>query len=326
MRNKVSISIIAVLFALFAFTAHAQVRDTDISLDISPQYPAPDQSVTATLSSFSTDLDKANISWSLNGQEKSVDVGKKSLSFEMGTVGQSTTIQARIDTVDGQSLIKNIVVTPAEVDMLWQGDDAYTPPFYKGKTLVPEEGTFKVVAMPNLVTSYGRVDPENLSYAWIQDENNQPDASGWGKNYFTFKNSYLDKDNVVTVTASDISGTTSAQGTITLNTVSPEILFYRNDPKLGTDYSTTIADGYNLNNNGETFVVEPYFFEPKDITSPDLSFNWSINDTDTDTPTPKNILSIKPNPGQSGTAKIAVTITNTATLFQTLEKDITVNF
>ncbi len=326
MRNKIIISLVAILFICSALSVSAQARTTDLILSLSPKYPMPNQSVTATLSSFAIDLNKANISWSVSGTESAVGIGKKTFSFDMGNVGEPLSIQARIDTVDGQSLVKNILATPAEVDMLWEGDDSYAPPFYKGRTLVTGEGTFKVVAIPNITTSYGHLNPNNVSYTWVKDANNQPSVSGWGKNYFIFKNSYLDKDNVIEVTASDISGNTSAGGRITLQTVAPEILFYENNPKLGTNYATAITNGFTINNIGESFAVEPYFFSSKNIDNGDLAFDWSINDIPTQTPSPINILSIKPNSGESGIAKIAVAITNTKSLFQTLTKELRINF
>ncbi|MCX6754985.1 MAG: hypothetical protein NT068_00390 [Candidatus Nomurabacteria bacterium] len=323
MRNKV---LILIFFMLFAFIAHADVHESDVILSTSPKYPNPNQNVTATISTNATDLNKANIHWSINGKEFIVGVGKKNFSFDMGGVGESLTIQARIDTIDGQSIVKNILTTPAEVDMLWEGDDSYSPPFYKGKTLVPEEGTFKVVAMPNLTTKYGHMNPENLSYSWILDSKSQPSDSGWGKNYLILKNSYLDDNNIVEVTASDISGSTNAGGKITLNTVNPEIYFYKNDPKFGILYNNIVGNGFNLDTGGATFIAEPYFFSPKNIDSPNLNFNWIINGSQTSTPTPKNVLSIKPNPNESGTAKIRLTITNIKTLSQTLTKEFNVNF
>lgn len=323
MRTKVSILI---FFMLFAFIAHAEVRESDIILSTSPKYPSPNQHVTATISTNATDLNKANISWSIGGKEIISAIGKKTFIFDMGSIGESISIQAKIDTVDGQSITKNILSTPAEVDMLWEGDDSYVPPFYKGKTLVSEEGTFKVVAIPNMTTKYGHMTPENLSYAWTKDNSGQPNDSGWGKNYLIFKNSFLDDKNVIEVTASDLSGDTSTVGKITLSTTNPEIVFYKNDLKLGILYNNTIGDGFNLDTGGATFIAEPYFFSPKNIDSPNLNFDWVINGSQTSTPTPKNVLSIKPNPNESGTAKIRLTITNIKTLSQTLTKEFNVNF
>ena len=326
MSKKYSILILTLVIASFGFFASAQVRNTDIVLNISPEYPGPNQNVNATLNSYVINLDKANISWSINDQEMGGGVGKKSFSFKTGNVESPTTLSATIETVDGQNLLKTIIITPADIDMLWEAYDSYTPPFYKGKALAPSQGIFKVVAVPNLVIQGGKVNINNLSYVWNQDGKVKPDSSGWGKNYFIFQNSYLDKGNIVNVKISDISGDANASGKIILSTTNPKILFYKTDPSLGVKWEAALNNGSVINSTGEVITVEPYFFSPKDINSSNLTFDWSINGNKIQTPEPKNILSIKPEAGQSGSATIKVLINNTKTLFQTLEKQISVSF
>ena len=326
MLKKCSVLFFILIFTLFGFFANAQVRSTDIVLSISPENPNPNQNVNATLSSHSIDLDKANISWSVNGQDSINGIGKKSFLFKVGNAGSSNTLSATIDTIDGQSLLKTLTIAPANVDMLWEAYDAYTPPFYKGKTLVPSQGSFKVVAMPNLINQTGKVDMNNLSYAWKKDGDPQLDSSGWGKNYLIFQNSYLDENNTAEVKVSDISGGTNASGKITLTTSTPKILFYENDPKLGTKWEKALTDGFTIKPTGQTFVIEPYFFSPKDISSSDLSFDWSLNGQNITTPSPKNILSIKPDVGQTGNAIIKISINNVNTLFQSMDKQLSISF
>ncbi len=323
---KNSIIIFSLVIAFIGFFAHAQVHDADIVLGISPQYPNPNQNVTATISSHSIDLDKANITWMVNDQQTSIGIGKKTFSFKTGTSGIPLVLSVMIDTIDGQSISKTATINPANVDMLWEAYDAYVPPFYRGKALAPSQGQFKVVAVPNLINQSGKVNINNLSYVWKKDDNAQLNSSGWGKNYFIFQNSYLDKGNTVEVKVSDISGGTNASGKINLNIVNPKILFYENDPQLGIKWETALNDGFLINKDGETINAEPYFFSPKDITSSDLTFDWSLNGEKISTPDPKNILSIKPEAGQSGNAIIKVDINNVNTLFQSMSKQINVSF
>jgi hypothetical protein len=318
--------ILIIIFAVFGSFAHAQVRNTDIVLDISPQYPNQNQNVTATLSSYATNLDKAHISWSTNNQETSEGIGKKVFYFTTGNLGSSLTLTATINTVDGQSIQKTIIVISADIDMLWEASDSYAPPFYKGRTLAPSQGAFKVVAMPSLINNGGKVNVNNLSYVWTKDGDIQPDSSGWGKNFFIFQNSYLDKENIVEVKVSDITGGANTAGTIQLQTSIPEIVFYEDDPLLGVRWENALKDGARVNREGETLVAEPYFFSPKNINSPDLALDWFLNGEQIQIPNPKNMLSIKPENGQSGNAIIRVVVNNINTLFQSLEKQINVQF
>ena len=326
MRKKYIILTLVLTTAFAGFFARAQVRDTDIVLSISPQYPSQNQSVNATLNSHSINLDKANIFWSVNDQETSGGIRKKSFSFKTEDTGSFTVLSVTIDTVDGQSISKTMTITPAELDMLWEAYDSYTPPFYKGKALVTSQGTLKIVAVPSIINQNGKVNINNLSYVWKKDSKTQSDSSGWGKNYFIFQNSYLDKGNIIEVKVSDISGGASTSGKITLNTTNPKILFYQNDPALGVKWERTLNNGFTINPNGETLTVEPYFFSPQNLNSADLVFDWSLNGEKIQTPSPKNILSIKPEAGQSGSATIKVVVNNIRTLFQSIEKQINVRF
>jgi hypothetical protein len=326
MQKKYLILILTLIIAFAGVFACAQVRDTDIVFNVSPEYPNPNQNVNVILSSHVINLDKANISWSVNDQETSVGIGKKSFSFKMGDLGMPTVLSVIIDTIDGQSIPKTMTITPAGVDMLWEAYDSYTPPFYKGKALAPSQGIFKVVAMPNLINQYGKVKAGNLSYVWTKDDKVQTDSSGWGKSYMIFQNSYLDKENIAEVKVSDISGGVNASGKITLRTTNPKILFYRNDPQLGEKWESALNSGFTINPDGETIVLEPYFFSPKNIDSSSLTFDWFLNGEKISTPDPKNILSIKPEAGQSGSATIKVVINNINTLFQSMEKQISVSF
>lgn len=323
-KNLILLSVF--LFTFVGFFANAQIRNTDVILDISPQYPGPNQSITAILGSHVVNLNKSNITWFVDGQKIISGIGKKSFSFTTGSLGSNTELSVNIDTVDGQNISKRMNITVADIDMLWEAYDAYTPPFYKGKALEPSQGQVKVVAMPNLVNQSGKVNINNLSYSWKKDGNPQQNSSGWGKNYFIFRNSYLDRNNVVEVKVSDITGGTNTSGKITLTPIKPKILFYKNDPILGIKWEKTLGDDFTINPSGEIIVAEPFFFSPKNINSDELSFNWSINGSKIETPSPKNILAIKPDGEQTGNSIIKLLVENTETLFQSLTKQIQVSF
>ena len=314
------------IFALSGPWARAQVRGTDIVLNLTPEFPGPNQNVNAALSSFSANLDKAYVSWSINSEEKSEGVGKKTFYFTTGDSGSSLNLTATISTADGQSIQKTIKLTPAEVDMLWEAYDSYVPPFYRGKALAGSQGTFKVVAMPNLISQKEKVNMGNLSYVWTKDGDIQSNSSGWGKNYFILQNSYLDKENAVGVKISDITGNANTSGAIKLLTVKQKVIFYENNPSLGIRWEKALSNGFKINSNGETLVAEPYFFLPKNINSSGLVFNWFVNGEKMSAPDFKNILSVRPEAGQSGNAIIKVMVDNINTLFQSAEKEINVEF
>jgi hypothetical protein len=290
-----------------------------VVLTINPEYPKAGESVTASVSTFTADLDNAQISWILNGETMLTGVGKKNFSFTVGNSGFQTTLEVQIETLTGSLVNKKIVIAPSDIDMLWQAYNTYTPPFYKGKTLASNEGQIKVVAIPSIQNLAG------YSYTWRQDDKSKQDSSGYGKNSYVYQNSFLDDSNTVEVAVSDILGNSIGSGTISINPGSPKIIFYKKDQILGTNWGNSITDGYTLNKDGDTIVAEPYFFSLGDLNSSGYDFNWFLNGEQTTTPSPPNTLSIKPE-GSSGTATIKVIINNTKTLFQSMTKEINVNF
>ena len=324
MSKRFLITIFIFLFLILGINAHAQVRSTDIVLSISPENPNSNQNVTAKLSSYSTDMSKAYISWSLNGKKESGGIGKVSFVFNTKEL-EDIELTTNIETIDGQNLIKTIRITPTNVDMLWEAYDSYVPPFYKGKALVPREGGFKVVAIPNTINN--KLNVNNLSYTWEQDGQGQVAKSGWGKNSFVFYNNFLDNTNVVNVKISDITNDINTEGEIILPTYNPKILFYEKDPIFGININKAInTEKFEIKKEGVGIVAIPYFISPKNLNSPDLKFEWSINNNIISIKEPKNEVGLKPENGQGGEATLRLILSNTKALFTGITKEIVLTF
>lgn len=306
---------------------HAQfVGDTDVSVSISPEIPGAFENVTITLSSFSANLDLANISWSLDGRTVLSGTGKKAYSTRTGQVGSTITIEVSISASGVPPITKRIVIQPLETDLLWEAVDSHVPPFYKGKALLPSEGLVKVVAIPNIQSAAGiQMKPNEFTYTWNRNYETASDASGYAKNYFVFRNSYLNDGEQVRVTAASAAGNYRVTKGITLSTVAPKILFYENDPALGISYTQAVdEENYLLVGfKGTSLIAEPYYFSPKNALSGELSYRWSVNDRSIEPAGAKNILSIRPE--ANGIARIGVTLENVTKLFQTASKTVRLN-
>ncbi len=326
MKRVYLILILVAVFLPFNNITSAQVRNTDIIVVMSPQYPAPNENVSATLKSYVLDLSKTYITWSVNGNPISSGIGKVSFSFDAGNIGITTNVTATIDTVNSTSLSKTFSITPTDVDMLWEAVDSYTTPFYRGKTMVGKEGTFKVVAVPSVISGVQMVHPSNLSYEWTKEDKGQLESSGWGKNIFSFKTSFLDDSVDVKVKVSDVSGNKIGEGKIDLKPVLPKLVFYKKDPETGVMLHNALNSSSKIDKNGAIIVAVPYFFSFTDIKSKDFEFKWSINGRPLNETSPKNELSIKGQEGKTGQASIEAEVNNTTTMFQTATKKINVNF
>lgn len=300
-------------------SANAQFLSGDISIEATPKNPRLNQEVKVRLSSHAIDLNQAKITWAVNGSVSSSGVGKKDFLFSVTNQSAQIIVGATIETINGSVVDKYININPNSVDLVWEAYNAYVPPFYKGKALVASEGFIKTVALPNGNQILG------YSYKWKQDNANKTNSSGYGKNFYVFRNTYLDRGNTVEVSVADLFGNSVGQGKLSLQTGNPILLFYKKDPNLGTLWEKTLSNNYTIDKQGETIVAEPYFFSSQDSNFRDLSFEWSLNGETVDTPNPKNILSVKPDTN-SGNASITLVVNNIKTMFQKANNEINVNF
>ncbi|MFA6257137.1 MAG: hypothetical protein WCT29_02845 [Candidatus Paceibacterota bacterium] len=301
------------------------ISPSSILVNVSPENPAPDESVYISLNSYAANLDSVAISWLVNGKTVSSGIGKKSLTVTAPGAGQEMRISTSIAFADGK-VDKNIVLRPAVMALIWQANDAYVPPFYKGKALPTTGSDIKIVAMPELKSGSQPVNIKNMVYAWKKDYNNDQGASGYGKNFYIFTNDYLEDSNVVSVVASTTDQKYSSAGEITVGIFEPKILFYKNDASLGTLWEHALADGHRINGE-EILEAAPYYISPEDIRLPSLTWDWSINGTYVGVSSlKKNALPVKANPGASGTSRIKVEINNKYKLFTSAEKELDVQF
>lgn len=320
MVKKSLIIFFVLIYVFFALKTNAQIQSGDVVLNINPRYPKANEEVTASVSTFTTNLNNARISWILNGETVLEGIGRKTFSFNVGDLDFQTNLEVKIETINGSVINKKITISPSDIDLLWQGYDVYVPPFYKGRSIAPIEGSVKVVAIPSNQNLAG------FNYKWKRDNKNRPESSGYEKNYFICENTYLENKDNVEVVVSDLLGNGIGSNKVTIDLSNPKIIFYEKDPILGMKWENALTDGFIVNKEGDTLVAEPYFFAKKDLSSSNYSFKWFLNGEETLIPDQKNYLSLKPLDEKSGSSIVKIIIKNTKTLFQSMEKTINVNF
>jgi hypothetical protein len=325
MMKKVFFIAILVLFFMNSDFALAQLSKGDITLTTNPSYPKAGEKVIAKIESYSVDLTKSYIIWKLNDEVRLNGIGKNSFAFTLGEVSSKNDLSVSIETLDGKTLTKTQSIVGADMDLLWEATNSYVPPFYKGKALFAREGEIKVTAIPFMAFNNGQVSPNTLSYTWEKDGNGDVKASGFGKTYFTYKNSFLDKTNEIRATISDINTNVRLNKSIFITPIEPKIVLYKKT-KEEILFNKSIENNFYLNQEGDTFIALPYFFSPKNINSSDIKISWFVNGEQILNTIGKNELFVKPAEGKSGEANIRVIIENLSTLFQTKEKRVTVNF
>ena len=322
------LSYFVLIFALFGAFLPVKTNSaspSSILIDIVPENPAPNENVTISLTSYASNLDSVVISWSINGKTVSSGIGQKSFSLRAPGAGQETSVVANIALPDG-AIDTRIIIRPAIMVLLWQANDSYVPPFYKGKALPTPDSTVKVVAMPEIKIGSGLLSPKNMTYSWRKDYGNEQDAGGYGKNFFIYTNDYLEDSNNIEATASTTDQKYSSKSSIDIKTAQPKILFYKNDPILGTIWEEALASGHIIVGD-EIIEAAPYFISPGDIRIPTLTWNWFINDSLVNVSSlRKNLIPVKVQAGVSGTSKIKLEISNIYKIFENASKEISVEF
>jgi hypothetical protein len=210
--------------------------------------------------------------------------------------------------------------------LLWQANDSYVPPFYRGKALPTPDSEIKVVTVPEIKNGSSNIPAQNLVYAWKKDYTNNVDGSGYGKNFFLYVSDYLENSNNISVTASTIDQKSSSDASIDIGMAQPKILFYKNDNNLGTIWQNSLTDPYKIQ-GGDIIEAVPYFISPKEIQNPTLTWSWFINDGPVNlTSFTKNLMPLQAQAGTHGTSKLRLDIASQDKIFETASKEINIEF
>jgi hypothetical protein len=149
MRFKLLPLFILVLVGLFVAGKVFAVSPDSILVNMVPENPAPNEGVAISLNSYASNLDAVMITWRVDGKISLSGIGKKTFLLTAPAAGKTTNVSVLIALPDGD-ITKDIAVRPAEMVLLWQADDSYVPPFYKGKAMPSAQSEIKVVAMPEI--------------------------------------------------------------------------------------------------------------------------------------------------------------------------------
>ena len=109
MFKKGLIIFLALFFVFFAFVVKAQVQNGDVVLEISPKYPKAGEEVWATLSTYSTDLNNARISWIVDGETRLEGMGKKTKAVVEQLIRPTGLIDPEIEVRPTTGQVKDLL-------------------------------------------------------------------------------------------------------------------------------------------------------------------------------------------------------------------------
>lgn len=309
--------------------SHAQTvtpDGNDLQITINPENPEPFQTVKASLASYSFDLNRSKITWLVDGQEKKTEIGLKEFNIQTGKNGQKTTIKVVVETANGDTKEAEIFFIPSIVDLIYEAI-TYTPPFYKGRALNPNQGKVIVTAIPEFINSSGQKIPtKDIVFSWRKNGSIQQAFSGSGKDSFVFDGTIPIRDAVIKVNASSISDNIYASKQITITNVSPKIVFYENNPVYGIMLNKAITNTVKMISDEFGVIAVPYFFSGNSANTPDFDYVWSMDGNPVENQDPKTTFTTRTDVPGSGIANIGLKISNNIRIFQFIDSSYNISF
>lgn len=250
--------------------------DEQLSFEVSPQLPGPNEAVTIVVRSFSTNLNAADISWFVNGALITRGTGQTSFSFRNGNAGQTTKVDVFIVKSGGGELARSFAFAPADLELVFEAD-TYVPPFYKGRSVFTHQADYHVVAIPKFIGNSGNVIPaDQLVYEWRINDRVVQDKSGFGRNVFTGTGELVSRPFTIGVEATDQSGVIVAEKRLLIEPYEAETLIYEDNPLYGVIFERAIDDTFKLDRQEVALQAIPFFFSESSVFGRTLEYSWRI--------------------------------------------------
>ncbi|MDO8619880.1 MAG: hypothetical protein Q7R64_00855 [bacterium] len=249
---------------------------TELPMTVLPEHPRPGEAVEVSVESYNIDLNRAEVQWFVNDKLVKTGLGNKRLTVSAGRNGETTVVRVVAIAENGIIYSASATIRPAEVNLLWQAQ-SYTPPFYKGKALMPYQGTVLVAAIPSFTRGKSTMSPGSLIYTWSEGDNVIGDSSGKGRNLFVFRGSVPLRTKTISVLVESPDRTMSAEASINVTPVAPRLLFYENHPRYGLLISKALANSFTLSEDETRIDAVPYYFESDTKTGSALLYEWQMN-------------------------------------------------
>lgn len=305
--------------ARLSHISHAQTNALRITAI--PKFPGPFEPVMIDVEDFSRDLNKVDISWSVNGKIEQRGVGLKRFRLNTGALG---TVMNVFINMGGD--VQSLAIRPATTDILWQAD-TYTPPFYKGKALHSNQDPITVVAEPFFINSQGvRLDPETLIYRWKQNGKLNDLASGYGKKTFKIIPSVLLKPIDVEVDISSVDGVFRSISSVNIPNSKTEVLLYENHPLYGIIFEKSLNAGeFPITNHEVRIIGTPFFFSEEQKKLGQLVYDWKLNNASVNQQG-NEVIFRKPEGGGDGRSFVSLGIKNLERFAQSSSASLYVQF
>jgi hypothetical protein len=277
MSKKLLIFTLLILFLVPTITQAVIETGTgsNVTSTITPNNPRPGDIITIALDGYGFNIDKSYFKWENKGKESSSGVGKKSYSFQLGKLGDSTKINVSVNYGGRVIAEKSFYFEPADIDLIWESN-SYIPPFYQGKARATAGSELKIQAIPYLITDKGVVEKSSdLTYTWRRDGTFLSGSSGKGRDLLIINTDPNDRQIKISLRINSPNSLSYVDKDFIINLDQPDLVFYEKKPLIGLDYLKAVIDDYELYEEEANFTAIPFFWPTGSISN--LNYLWRVN-------------------------------------------------
>lgn len=294
----------------FSCTALSLTYERPLTLTVIPEHPAPGESVHLTIQSYSIDLNRSDITWSVNDKIIAQGAGIKDITVRAGALGTRTSIVVIATENDENVGQAAAIIAPTEVILLWDSD-SYVPPFYKGRSLAGTSATLHAYALARLSTASGVPIPErDIIYTWSRGGTVLNSLSGRGKSSISLQGPALYGSDTLGVQAESSDRSVQGVASARIPATDTALELYENHPLFGILFHRAFAGDVNTNENEEKVTAVPYFAHVVSPSDSSLTYEWHVNDSpiapNSDEPQTLTITA----QNYTGPARISLSLTN----------------
>lgn len=276
MKNSHILIVFIMAILAFGVTVPRSASAIDfVDVLLSPEDPGEYEDVTLSLRSYTTDITSSMISWFIDGSAVDEGIGMTEFQTRTRGLGEPVKVSVIIVTPSGSRIDRDIILTPAEVDLLWEADTT-VPPFYRGKALPTARGTVRVAAFPRFGKKES--DPSEYFYEWYYDYTKKV-GEGLARSSALIPTAKEGVRTNVTVKVRTQDRSAAATGMLMFPTVAPKVVMYERDPLMGVTLDRPIGkEGIATTKDSIILRSYPLYFSQKDLNAGKLKIQWFVND------------------------------------------------
>lgn len=282
--------------------------NTDLSLEIQPSFPQPDQSVTLTLNDYGGSYYGASLQWYKNSTIIPGTTNKRSVEVTAPLIGEETTISVVLTLSSGLTTTIKQVIAPIYADIIIE-PQTHVPGFYKGRALPSAGSTVNLTAL----LSDGGPMGTDFMYLWRVNETVLEGGPLRGRNRISFV-ATQDKEIIISLQITRPNGDIVANRSIYVASMRPELHFYEVNALYGVE-PKAIKKDFTMIGNSALIKAEPYYLDSQVFNQPDI-LEWKINQDKVTGQTGDPYELMLEKNGAEGSAKMEFHVRSTLDLLQ----------